>query len=239
MSIIIQHKTEAQALDESTTGQLLNNKMLNVVKELVADKKRLVNKFNTITKILNVGTLTPEIVNILIRPWHRANMLKSLWGEVSWVEEKEKASDYIDIIEKFEKLLNRDSGNINMLMLFMTTTELNLEQIKLILKELKDFYSIFIAHEVRNGGDCSANYFIRYGINSLFYMAKEIGLKERGSPTQLNKYILLLREYMKKSIKITGSLKKLISLEPLRTKKTYHFYLYITLTAQQIRTSLI
>ena len=51
---------------------------------------------------------------------------------------------HIDIIEKFEKLLNRDSVNINMLMLFMTTTELNLEQIKLILKELKDFYSIFI-----------------------------------------------------------------------------------------------
>ncbi|BCA93801.1 hypothetical protein TUM19329_01620 [Legionella antarctica] len=201
MSIIIQYQSEEQALDGSATGQLLSEEMLNILKESVKDKEKMKAKAQMLTKVLKVDGLPPEVINILIRPWYRANMLASWWEYVSWSDEKDRAQDYLDLIAKFEKMLNRDQGNIIKLMLFMTSSELDISKLFLTLEELKEFFSIFLNLEFQNGKPCSAMYFIRYAINSLFYMAKQMGLKDTGKPTQLNQYmeIVTQRSYIERN----------------------------------------
>ncbi|HHX3464359.1 TPA: hypothetical protein ACU9OW_002640 [Legionella pneumophila] len=201
MSIIIQYQSEEQALDESATGQLLSDEMMKILKESVKDKDKMIAKSQMLVRVLKVNSLPPEIINILIRPWYRANMLASWWENVSWSDEKGRAQDYLDLIDKFEKILNRDQGNISKLMLFMTSSELDIAKFSLILEELKQFFSIFLNFEFQNGKPCSAMYFIRYAINSLFYMAKQMGLKDTGRPTQLNQYmeIVTQRSYVERN----------------------------------------
>ena len=182
MSVITKYTSGDQALDESKTGQLLDKLMLDVARQFATDAPK---KIEELTLILKADSLSPVVFNILIRHCIRANMLASWWKTVTWSSEKDRAEEYLSLIDKFELLLNRDPQFINMLMLFMRTIELNSTELLSIFAEIKEFFNIFIHYEFKNGKPCSASYFIEYGIYSLFYMAEQMGLSRK----QQNKYV--------------------------------------------------
>lgn len=185
MSVITKYTSGDQALDESKTGQLLDKLMLDVVRQHVAELPKIMKE---LIPILKTDTLSPTVFNILVRPWLRANMLASWWKTIKWGSEKDRVDEYLSIIDKFELLLNRDPGYINMLMLFMRSVELNSTELLSIFAEIKEFHKIFIQHEFQNGKPCSPSYFIEYGVYSLFYMAEQMGLSRK----QQNKYVAVI-----------------------------------------------
>lgn len=185
MSIITKYTSGDQALDESKTGQLLDKLMLNVARLYAIETPK---KIEELILILKTDSLSPVDFNMLIRPWLRANMLASWWKTITWSSEKDRAEEYLSLIDKFELLLNRDPGYINMLMLFMRTITLNSTELLSIFAEIKEFLNIFIHHEFQNGKPCSASYFIEYGVYSLFYMAEQMGLSRK----QQNKYVAVI-----------------------------------------------
>lgn len=152
------------------------------------------NAGRLLAPLLKINNLPNEVIMILLRPWYRANMLATWCNKVSWSDEKERAKTLVKTIKNLKKQLIQDPQNIAILMLFMTSSEPDIEKFLANLDELQKFLEIFIGFDFKSGSPYSPQYFIRYAINSLFYMGKIIGLKEVGVPTQLNKYIHIVTE---------------------------------------------
>ena len=190
-SIIIKHQTEEEALDHSIMGQRLDKELTKCLQDNLSV---YTNAGRALAPLLKINNLPNEVIMILLRPWYRANMLATWCNKVSWRDEKERAKTLVKTIKSLKRQLIQDPQHIVILMLFMTSSEPDTGQVLSGLDELQKFLEIFIGFDFKNGSPYSTQYFIRYAINSLFYMGKAMGLKEIGAPTQLNQYIHIVTE---------------------------------------------
>lgn len=152
------------------------------------------NAGRLLAPLLKINNLPNEVIMILLRPWYRANMLATWCNKVSWSDEKERAKTLVKTIKHLKRQLAQDPQHIAILMLFMTSSEPDIERFLHNLNELQHFLEIFTDLDFKSGSPYSPQYFVRYAINSLFHMGKIMGLKETGLPTQLNKYIHIVTE---------------------------------------------
>ena len=190
-SIIIRHQTEEEALDHSIMGQRLDKELTKCLKDNLS---AYANAGRLLAPILKINNLPSEVIMILLRPWYRANMLATWCNKVSWSDEKERAKTMVKTIKNLKRQLAQDPQHIAILMLFMTSSEPDTGRFLSNLDELQKFLEIFIGFDFKNGSPYSPQYFVRYAINSLFYMGRAMGLREMGVPTQLNQYIHIVTE---------------------------------------------
>jgi hypothetical protein len=172
-------------------GQRLDKELIKCLKDNLS---AYTNAGRALSPLLKINHLPNEVIMILLRPWYRANMLAAWCKKVSWTDEKERAKTLVKTIKSLKRQLVQDPQHIVILMLFMTSSEPDTGQFLSNLDELQKFLEIFISFDFKNGSPYSTQYFIRYAINSLFYMGKVMGLKETGVPTQINQYVHVVTE---------------------------------------------
>lgn len=202
-SIIHQHKSE---FEQTALGQRLDETMIKCLKATATVNDKTGNK---LVELLGID-LPKEVVMVLTRPWYRANMLASWCEQLNLPEEKEWLKDVIKMLKRVKKELTRHNPeNILLLMLFKTSSEVNIDMFLKNLDDLISFFESFMEIDFKNGSEFSPKYFRRHAINSLFWMGKKMGLLETGSPTQLNKYVHIVTERVYEDInKDYGKFKK-------------------------------
>lgn len=188
---MIRHQTEEKALDHSIMGQRLDKELTKCLQDNLS---AYTNAGRLLAPLLKINNIPNEVIMILLRPWYRANMLATWCNKVSWSDEKERAKTLVKTIKNLKRQLTQDPQHIAILMLFMTSSEPDTERFLSNLDELQKFLEIFIGFDFKNGSPYSPQYFVRYAINSLFYMGKAMGLREMRVPTQLNQYIHIVTE---------------------------------------------
>lgn len=188
--LIIQHTIEEQTLYDKILAHISNKEISNPFQDLIANKE----KKRKLATILKDDSLSEEEMSMFLRPWYRANILASWWRQFNWSKSKEKAKAYLTHIEKFEEELESDEGDINQLMLLLIASHLDANKLLYILRELKEFFNIILSFNFGRGKPYNADYFIRYAINSLFYMGNQLGLKADGSSCSIHKYIKAITE---------------------------------------------
>lgn len=188
-SIIIKHTSE---FNQSKLGQRLDETLITCLKATVTVNDETGTKLAT---LLEINNLPREVVMILTQPWYKANML------ATWIEQhnlptaKERANDIINKLKDLKKILTANSTEPSLLlMLLLTSSELDLDRILFNLDEIQSFFEFFIKRDFNNGNNYSVNFFRRYAINSLIWMGKKMGLVETGKPTQLNQYISIVTD---------------------------------------------
>ncbi len=182
----MRYQTAEEALNQSIVGQRLDKELIKCLKD---NLDAYTSAGHNLASFLKINSLPTDVKMILIRPWYRANMLAAWCNTVQWGDEKERAKTLIKTIKNLKKQLTRDPQHITMFIFFLTSSEPDLESFLSSLDELEKFLEIFIEINFKNGSPYSSQYFLRYAINSLFYIGKIMRLKEIGAPTQLNQYI--------------------------------------------------
>ncbi|KTD01974.1 hypothetical protein [Legionella feeleii] len=171
-----------QSINERLKSKNLNLRapILTLIQNPTWSKKEQ----DELTKQLQIDTLSQEELNIIIGPWHRANKLAELWEQIDPSKLKKRINHHLKNIERMEREFNSNYCEINTLMQLLLGNEIFFH-----LDMCKEILNALLIVNKQNGQPYSIDYFIRYAINSLFYMGKEIGLKADGSPTSLHKYI--------------------------------------------------
>ena len=191
-SIIKKHTTEA-TFNLSSLGQKLDQAMIQHLNTAL-----IVNKETpqALADILELPTLSAEAFTLLVRPWYRANMLADWCEKLCLPQRKENIKDAIRTIKKVKKVLQRLPDDALLLLLFVTSSEPELERLVSYLNELQALFEEFLKMDFKNGSAYSAKYCRRYGIESLFWMGKKMELRETGKPTQLNQYMHLVTDLL-------------------------------------------
>lgn len=193
MHSIIKKYTSAaavdEALDKTKFGQKITQEMFQHLNINLANTSQISEKLSS---LLRTGLIPPEIINIIIRPWHRAMMLSEWCKECDFPEEKIRVKNKIEEIKQAKSAFAIWPKTSLSLMFFLTSTMPDIDNILFNLeefqKQLEDFNNI----SFKRGSEYSPEYLKRYGINSLFWIGKKIGLAETGKPTQLNKFIKII-----------------------------------------------
>ncbi len=187
-SIIYQHKSESE---HTKLSQRLDETMINCLKATATVNDATGEKLANLLKI----DLPKEVIMILTRPWYRANMLADWFEQLRLPDEKEWVKDILKMLKQLKKKLTQhNSEHVLLLMLFITSSEPNIDLFVKNLNDLISFFESFLKLNFKNGSEFSHQYFRRHAINSLFLMGKTMGLLETGSPTQLNKYVHIVTE---------------------------------------------
>jgi hypothetical protein len=137
-----------------------------------------------LTQQLQIDTLSQEELNVFFGPWYRANKLAELWEQIDPSKLKKRINHHLKNIEQMEKEFNSNYWEINTLMQLLLGNEIFFH-----LKICKEILNALLIVNKKPGQPYSTDYFIRYAINSLFYIGKQIGLKADRSPASLHKYI--------------------------------------------------
>ncbi|CZG71836.1 hypothetical protein SC738_10285 [Legionella pneumophila serogroup 1] len=137
----------------------------------------------------------PAILMLLAQPWFRANMLINFLGSFDLSEEKIRVEEIINALSTARKVLSYWPQKSLDFLLVQTSSEPQIGILIDHLTEIITFLTKFSTLSFRHGEIHNPNYLKRYAIDSLFWMGKEMGLKESGNkPTQLNKYIHLVTD---------------------------------------------
>jgi hypothetical protein len=194
-SIIIKHTSE---FSQSKLGQRLDETMIECLKATATVNDKMGIKLATLLKI---NDLPRDVVMILTRPWYRANMLASWFEQHDLPTAKERAKEVIDTVKEFKRLLTADSTEASLiLMLLLTSNELNMDRLLFDLDDVQSFFEFFTKIDFDNSSEYSINFLRRYALNSLILMGKKMGLNETGKPTQLNQYLQIVTDRVYKEI---------------------------------------
>ncbi|WP_133126807.1 hypothetical protein [Legionella nagasakiensis] len=180
------------ALDNTEFGQKILQGMLPYIKEY-SDKNASIQE--KLSSLLGIGSLPAEIVNILIRPWHRALSLSRWCMQCDLPEEKTRVKDKIEEIKQIKKSFKNWPKTSLSFMCFMTSKLPDMDRLLSYLEELQEYLEAFNDISFKRGSEYSPEYFERYAINSLFWIGKKIGLKENGKPTQLSNFIKIITDH--------------------------------------------
>lgn len=139
---------------------------------------------DSLAKLLQVSSISQEELTVLLGPWHRAIKLAELWGGIKSSEAKKRLRFHLKQIKQLKKEINANHFGISSLMELLLGNEVHFH-----LEALEELLGSIIAINPKRGQPYNADYFIRYAINSLFYIGKEIGLKSDRSPSSIHKFI--------------------------------------------------
>lgn len=178
-----------EALDKTKFGQKLVQEMLQHLEMSIANSPQI---SEGLSSLLKMGSLPPEIVNIIIRPWHRATMLIEWCRQCNLPEEKNRVKDKIEEIKQIKKAFTNWPKASLSFMLFLTSTLPDIDNFLFNLEEFQKYLEEFNNISFKRGSEYSPEYFKRYAINSLFWIGKKMGLAETGKPTQLNEFIKII-----------------------------------------------
>lgn len=130
-SIIIKYTSE---LTQSKLSQRLDETMIECLKATVTINDKTGTQLAT---LLQINNLSRDAVMILTRPWYRANMLASWFEQYDLPTAKERAEEIINCIKEFRILLTAHSIEAGLiLMLLLTSNELNIDKLLLHLDEI-------------------------------------------------------------------------------------------------------
>lgn len=116
--------------------------------------------------------------------WHRAIKLAELWEQINLSKIRDRVSIYLKYFDRVERELNSNYCEINTLMQLLLGNEIFFH-----LDVCKELLNALLIVNKQPGQPYSVDYFVRYAINSLFYIGKQIGLKADRSPSSLHKFI--------------------------------------------------
>lgn len=171
-----------QSLDVALKSKplYLRSPLLTCIPNSTWDKKQ----HDDLAKLLQVSMLTQEELNVLLAPWHRAKKLAELWGKINRSKSKERLHLHLKRIEQLKKEIDSNYRELNTLMTLLVGNEIffHIEAIEELLGGIMYMNS-------QRGQPYNTDYFIRYAINSSFYIGKQIGLKADRSPSSIHKYI--------------------------------------------------
>lgn len=195
---MIQSEIIEQAINAITKmeKQMSGDGLFSILKDPDCNEGQRYN----LAAIIKVNALLPQEVNILIRPWYRANALTSYWEQIGWSKKKTKAKTWLNLISGFEKMLN-EQDDINQFFFGQTPTHPDPNSLP-VLKQQKELINDFLSISFSNGMPYNDNFLIKYAHHSLFHMAERIGLEKDGRPYQINQYIDEIvgeKEYVKRN----------------------------------------
>ncbi|MDP3560234.1 MAG: hypothetical protein Q8R79_07810, partial [Legionellaceae bacterium] len=132
----------------------------------------------------------PAILMLLAQPWFRAHILINFLESFDLSAEKIRVEEIINALTTAKKVLSYWPQKSLDLLLVQTSSAPKIERLCTYLTEIIDFLKMYSTLSFRHGEVHNPNYLRRYAIDSLFWMGKEMALKESDNkPTQLNKYI--------------------------------------------------
>lgn len=137
----------------------------------------------------------PAILMLLAQPWFRANMLINFLESFDLSEEKIRVEEIINVLSTARKFLSYWPQKSLDFLVVQTSSEPQIGRLVADLTEIINFLKMYSTLSFRHGEVHNPNYLRRYAIDSLFWMGKEMALKEsENKPTQLNKYIHLVTD---------------------------------------------
>ncbi|MCC5016059.1 hypothetical protein [Legionella sp. 31fI33] len=136
----------------------------------------------------------PSTLMLLAQPWFRANLLINFLDSFDLSEEKMRVEEIIHAIGSLKKILMCWPQKSLDFLLVQTSSEPQIERLLTYLTELSTLLERFSTLNFRHGEVHTSNYLRRYAIDSLFWMGKEIALKQTGKPTQLNEYVHIVTD---------------------------------------------
>lgn len=132
----------------------------------------------------------PAILMLLAQPWLRVHMLIHFLESFDLSEEKIRVEEIINALSTAKKVLSYWPQKSLDFLLVQTSSEPQIGRLVDYLTEIINFLKMYSTLSFRHGEVHNPNYLRRYAIDSLFWMGKEMALKESDSkPTQLNKYV--------------------------------------------------
>lgn len=177
------------ALDNTDFGQKILDGILPYIQEY-ADKNSSIQV--KLSDLLAIGSLPAELVNILIRPWHRAQSLSQWCRQCNLSEEKTRVKNKIKELEQFKQSLEIWPKISLSFQFFLTSTIPDIDTLISHLNEIQQYLKDFNSISFKRGSAYSPEYLEKHGINSVFWIGKQMGLAEIGKPTQLTKFIKLV-----------------------------------------------
>lgn len=198
------------------------NPILNDIQDPIWGKE----KQNHFAKLLQIDGLSEEELNVLIAPWHRAMMLFKFWKQYHWPTAKKKAQKYLALNKRMEKEYEKDTSNLNEFTLLFSGIDFDKNKELALLSEKNKALSTIVDLDLSRGQPFDSFFFIRYAINSLFYIGTQIGLKPDGSPSSIHRFVqditerdyeIIHQDYLDyKNIELAGTIPQslMVSLTP-------------------------
>lgn len=147
------------------------------------------NKTFTELKKLLGEELTQERAIQILQPWIKAVRIASIIGKISLRKTREKYRRQIQHIEAIIKDLNNGIHPVEPLIFFLTGDEINHEIMIDALEAYKQHFSLILNLKFITGTPLNPDNIRMHGIFSLFHLGKKLGLKNKGKPTPLRKFV--------------------------------------------------